>query len=99
VAARTTICGLVIILAVVTFHMGSASYDGADHRCADYTWEHTLAEWDQIEKEHQHPVWEWEWVPLNIPNPPGDLSHGGFHEEWRWYKVYRMPTCNWLRVQ
>lgn len=77
----------VSFLVVVSFVRASISFPGADHSKAPYTWERSLVEWNAIETIKESETSTWMWVPLNVPNPPGDLSHGGLHEDWGWYQV------------
>jgi hypothetical protein len=89
---------LPIVFCVVSFKAGDYGFEGANHDCGAYTWEHSLDEWATIEAQQETPHLVWQWVPLNMQNAPGDLSHGGHHEEWGWYKVLGTKNCNWLTV-
>ena len=89
---------MIPLLCMIVWLRARESYEGADHRCGDYTWEHNLEQWDILTAEMQKPQLTWMWVPLSMPNAPGDFTSGGRHEDWGWYQVMKIPTCRWLRV-
>lgn len=89
---------MVPLLCGIAWQRGTESYEGADHRCGDYTWEHDLSQWDRLTADMAKVQLTWIWVPLNVPNAPGDLTSGGHHEAWGWYQIEKIPTCRWLRV-